>query len=114
MIKSEQVEKEWGAVEVNRGLKDLHSEQSGWTHGGVIQQWPVRPKDPEELIKHREMCKEELGISEAAGYDWRNPDSPRYKPELAGLAIYLSPNTVRFRRGDIRDFANKLRLGVRP
>lgn len=57
-----------------------------------------------DLISHAEMCQM-LGISTQTGYDWRNPKSKRFKEDLATLAIYLSERTVRFRRGDVKDFA---------
>ena len=64
------------------------------------------------LITHDEMC-EELGISPQTGYDWRRVKSPRYKVDLARLAMYLSDSTVRFRRGDVQEFAIQRKLEVK-
>ena len=64
-------------------------------------------KDPDDLLTHKEMCHE-LGISTQTGYDWRNPKSPRYKENLANIAIYLSSRTVRFRRNDVQQFARRV------
>jgi predicted DNA-binding transcriptional regulator AlpA len=73
---------------------------------------PIRSKDPDDYLTHAEMCHA-LGISPQTGYDWRCGKSARYKADLAKLATYLSSRTVRFRRGDIQDFAAQRRLEVK-
>jgi hypothetical protein len=73
---------------------------------------PSLTKDPDDNLSHSGMCQV-LGISVQTGYDWRCVKSARYKADLAKLAMYLSNRTVRFRRGDIQDFAAKRKLEVR-
>lgn len=81
---------------------DLHSSIQSLT----TQVYQSGIKDSDDLLTHKEMCHE-LGISTQTGYDWRNPKSPRYKEDLAKIAIYLSSRTVRFRRIDIQQFARR-------
>ena len=81
---------------------DLHSSIQSLTTS--VYQSSIKNSD--DLLTHKEMC-DELGISTQTGYDWRNPKSPRYKEDLAKIAIYLSSRTVRFRRIDIQQFARK-------
>lgn len=115
------IEKAAVLTQKRRGLnEDLHSE----AHFGDKSRLPLQSiadssdiksslsLNPDDLLTHKEMCKA-LGISPQTGYDWRRKKSPRYKPELAKLAIYLSGRTVRFKREDVHAFAAQRKLGVK-
>ncbi len=62
-----------------------------------------------KLISFREVC-DCLSIKLSTGYDWRNPDSPRYKPDFP-KPFYLSSRSVRFSHEAIVNWAFNQKVG---